>query len=158
MGWIETAKKKGREHIILGVFALIALLLLVIWQAVPSEVWGRVSEAIPKRVLWALLGLALIAIGLETALFLDYRRGNKHVPAPPKPKRMLGVLWDDDSNPLCPVCEMLLHIFYLDADESKEALRCPKCKAEYTLRDDEGCKHGLWDVKEYLAGRTPTIY
>jgi hypothetical protein len=160
MGWIETAKEKGREHIISVVFALIALLLSIIWLAVPSEVWGKASAVVPKRVLWALLGLAVIAISLETALFLDYRRGSKHTPTPYKPKRMLGVLWDEEFNPVCPVCEILLHMFYINADSNRprQALRCPKCKAEYTLLDDEGHGHALLDVKEYLSGKSKRLF
>jgi len=164
-GWIATAKEKAREHIILGLFALIALLLLVIWQAVPREVWGKVSEAVPKQALWALLGLEAIAIGIQAAFALDNRRKWKNTPpAPPpppepgKPLRRFGVHWDGEFNPLCPVCEILLHMFYLDVDESREALRCPKCKAEYTLRDDEGYTHALGEVKEYLSGKTSELY
>lgn len=159
MGWIKTAKEKGREHIILGLFGLIVLLLLVIWRAVPASAWDTVSEATPKRVLWALLGLAVIAIGVETALFLDYRRGSKHTPVPYKPRRLCGVLWDEDSSPLCTVCQTLLHLFYIVSGEDRDqALRCPKCKAEYTLRDDEGYEHALADVKAYLNSTNPNEF
>lgn len=72
MDWLTKLKEKAQEHSISIVFALIVLLSLVVWKAVPSEVWDRVSEVVPKRVLWALLGLLAIAAFLEVAYIKYY--------------------------------------------------------------------------------------
>jgi hypothetical protein len=98
--WKETAKEKAREHIVLAIFALIGLLLLAIWQAVPSSLWGTVSEATPKRALWALIALELIAIcGLAAALIEKWWE--------PQMLKLFGMLWDDKQNPHCPVDKTL---------------------------------------------------
>lgn len=150
MGWRETLSEKARDHIVLGLFALITLLLLAIWRAVPGEVWGKVSEAIPKQVLWALIALELIAIGLLSAFAIDDRRKRKNTPPastsqPPsavKPKHYkgFGIMWDTDADPRCPVCLTLMHIWDRFTVESAlhEQLKCPKCNKQYELRDDHG--------------------
>jgi len=162
MGWIETGKEKAREHLILGLFALIALLLLVIWQAFPSEVWGKVSEVTPKRVLWALLGLEAIAIGLQAAFALDNRRKRKNTPPNESPKyyKKFGILWDSDADPRCPVCQTLMHMFDRFPVEGQmyETIICPKCKARYSLKQDNG--NHVWlvvakNVVEGLISREP---
>lgn len=166
--WKETAVKKARERIVLGVFALITLLLLVIWRAVPSSVWDTVSEATPKRVLWALLGLEAITICVLTALLVDYKRSRSDAPdtvasqpvqsLPPKPIRRFGVHWDEDQNPLCPVCETLLFLTggtIQTPRGTKEVLRCAKCPHDYSLRNDLGHHVSLIGAKQDLLLRPP---
>ncbi len=156
MAW--NLKQKAQDNIVSIGLGLVVLLLLVIWQAVPSSVWDRVSEATPKRALWALIALELIVIGLLAASAIDSRRKRKDTPSeqPQRPVRRFGIHWDDEFNPLCPACEVLLHIFYPE-DASGEVLRCPKCKAEYRLRNDDGEEFLLYDVKRYLNGTTPEL-
>jgi hypothetical protein len=158
MGWKETLTEKTRDHIVTVLFGLIVLLLLVIWRAVPFAIWDKVLEVVPKQVLWALIALELIVIGLLTAFALDSRRKRKNTPSeqPQRPVRRFGIHWDDEFNPLCPVCEVLLHIFYPEG-ASGEVLRCPKCKAEYRLRNDDGEEFLLYDVKRYLNGTTTEL-
>ena len=74
MSWLTKLKEQAQERTILGLFALIGLLSLIVWQAVPSEVWDKVSEVTPKRALWALLALTVIAAILEGAYILLLRK------------------------------------------------------------------------------------
>ncbi len=76
----EKIKEKLLEHSVAAVLALIVLLLSVIWLAVPSEVWGKASEAVPKRVLWALLALELIAIIALTGSLINQKRKSRQEP------------------------------------------------------------------------------
>lgn len=66
----ERIKEKIEDNITTVVFGLIASLFLVIWQAVPSEVWAQIGKAIPKRALAALIGLLLI--GFVTTIAYAY--------------------------------------------------------------------------------------
>jgi hypothetical protein len=143
MGWKDTLTEKARDRIVTGLFALITLLLLAIYRAMPAAVWDKVSEATPKRVLWALVALELIVIGLLAAFAIDERRKRKN--APPllseKTFRRFGVHWDEHQNPLCPVCEILLSLRASVIENSApEYLQCPKCRNAYTLKSD----HGAW--------------
>ena len=85
MGMLTKIKGLILENIVLAVFGLILLLLLIVWKAIPSSVWDRVSEATPKRVLWALIGLEAIAICWLLALVLDDRRNREDMPTLPPP-------------------------------------------------------------------------
>jgi hypothetical protein len=145
MGWRDTLKEKARDHTVTVLFGLIVLLLLIIWRAVPSSIWDTVSEAVPKRVLWALIALELIAIGLLTASAIDNWRKQKSasaalVPEPPAHYKRFGVMWDSDANPLCPACLTLLHVWDQFHVEGRlhEQLMCPKCHQQYSLRFDSG--------------------
>lgn len=136
MGWLEKLKEKAQEHIILGLFGLIVLLLLIVWQAVPSTVWGKVSEVTPKRVLWALLGLESIVIVLETAYILS-RRKRLGATSATKYNLAIGVFWDDDLHPLCPIDSTPLYIWsYTESPQPHNVLRCPKCSNRFPLRHD----------------------
>ena len=161
MDWKEKVKEKLLEHSVAAVLALTVLLLSVIWLAVPSEVWGTASAVVPKRVIWALLGLAALTIVVLAALLLDSRRNLKHTsaalreaqnvppPAPPPPPppaptgpryfKVYGLFWDDDLNPYCTADETLLFV-YTQAEKTSggkyDYLRCPKCKVSFPLRHE----------------------
>ena len=97
MDWLTKLKEKTQEHTILGLFALTVLLSLTIWQAVPSAIWEKVSEATPKPVLWALAGLLAIAAILECAYIVIL-----HKKLTSKKIWKFGILWDQDGAPRCP--------------------------------------------------------
>jgi hypothetical protein len=73
MTWTKL-KEKVEDHITKVVFALIAFLFLILWQAVPSQSWAQLSEAIPKRALLALAGLLCIALATSLAYAFSLRR------------------------------------------------------------------------------------
>lgn len=73
MTW-QKLKEKIEDHIVTVVLALVGSLCVIIWQAVPSETWARIGEAIPKRVLGALIGLLLIALSASIARIFSLRR------------------------------------------------------------------------------------
>lgn len=108
-------KQRGKDHIVTVGLGLIVLLLLVVFRAIPSSVWDRVSEATPKRALWALLALAGIAICLLGGALIDNWRKKKQSLNPKPSKIELGVHWDDDNNPRCPVCECLMPIHHRES-------------------------------------------
>ncbi|MFN2452967.1 MAG: hypothetical protein ABR577_01970 [Pyrinomonadaceae bacterium] len=126
----EKIKEKIEDHITTVVFALIASLFLVIWQAVPSEVWAQIGKAIPKRALAALIGLVLIGFAttiayayslhqrlkqtnkssgeLETSILqvktesqAEIARLQDLIDNPPF-RFMFGVYWDRHLTPYCP--------------------------------------------------------
>lgn len=73
MTWSKL-KEKIEDHIVTIVFALITILCLTIWQAIPSEVWIQLGAAIPKRALAAFIGLLLIALSTSLAYNFSLRR------------------------------------------------------------------------------------
>lgn len=133
MAW--SLKQKAQDHIVSISFGLVVLLLLVVWQAVPSSVWDRVSEAVPKRALWALLGLAGIAISVLTGALIDTKRKQSESPKATR-FRLFGVHWDSHANPLCPVCDCLMPIHHRENDG--DVLWCPRCKTLFSLWRDDG--------------------
>ena len=145
--WKDTAIEKAREHIVLGLFGLITLLLLVIYQAVPASTWGKVSELVPKRVLWALIALELIVIGLQAGFALDTWRQKK-----PKAITAFNIHWDSDFNQLCPMCD--IHLPITDRIQistgTYEMFGCPKCRTLFQLYDDFGHRILLIDAKSQL--------
>jgi len=138
MGW--NLKQRAKDHIVKVAFGLIVLLLLVVWRAIPSSVWDRVSEATPKRALWALLALEGIVISLLSGALIDYRRKGKNTSAR-EYYRTYGLFWDEDLNPLCPVDRVLLSVSERHKEPISgfaESLKCPKCKAVFKLRFEGG--------------------
>lgn len=150
MAW--NLKQKAQDHIVSIGLGLIVLLLLIVWQAVPSSVWGKVSEATPKRALWALLGLAGITICLLGGALIDLKRKARLIAAnPPKSFRMYGVHWDKEANPLCPVCECLMPIHHQEgANHEIDVLWCPRCKTLFSLWDDNGERVSLEIAKRFI--------
>ena len=144
MAW--DLKQKAQDHIVSIVLGLIVLLLLVIWQGVPSSTWDRVSEATPKRVLWALLALESIAIiGLAVSLYKKVR----------KKRRLwgLGVVWDlDYLKPLCPTCDGDVTLFIKQVQDTHDILQCPKCKIEIPLVGDTNQHFHLYQAKDFVQG------
>jgi hypothetical protein len=146
MDWIAKLKEKAQDRIILGLFALIALLLLIVWRAVPSSVWDRVSEAVPKRALWALLGLEGIAICLLVGALIDNWHKKKQAASVRQvPFILFGVHWDSKNNPRCPVCECLMPIHH--REDEIDILWCPRCKTLFSLWNDSGERLSLERAK-----------
>src|SRR2546421_9606918 len=77
MTWSKL-KEKIEDHIITVVFALITFLCLVIWQAIPSEIWIQLGTVIPKRMLAALIGLLFIVAVTSVAYIFSLRRELKN--------------------------------------------------------------------------------
>jgi hypothetical protein len=154
MSLIAELKKQAQENIVKVVFALLLLLLGVIWAAVPSETWGRVSAAVPKSVLWALLGLVVAALIAGVAYIFYLRKKAK-----PKERFAFGVYWDSVLNPLCPACKTPLsqsrrHLFYAIGEGiplPKPITECLKCDKHLPLFDDYGNSVTLSDAKRQLS-------
>jgi len=158
MAW--NLKQKAQDHIVLVLFGLITLLLLIVWRAIDSSVWDRVSAATPKRALWALLGLAGIAIGLLIGALIDSRRKRKNVPlaprpapaAPPEPRplRRFGLLWDENQNPLCPADGTPLTFFTRHAADDSDILRCASCGSRVPIHHDTAGNLQLANAKQMI--------
>jgi hypothetical protein len=67
-------KDKFEDHIIAVVFSLVTLLCLIIWQAIPSQVWNQLGAIIPKRVLAALIGLLSILLTTSICYIFSLKR------------------------------------------------------------------------------------
>ncbi len=153
MGW--NLKQKAQDHIVSISLGLIVLLLLTVWRAVPSSVWDRVSEAVPKQALWALLGLAVIAIGIQTAFALDNRRKQKLISAtsnvePPRPSLRFGLLWDEGQNPLCPADQTPLTHFMRIPSEDSDILQCAHCRSRFPIHHEEEGNLTLAQARECI--------
>lgn len=129
MAW--NLKQKAQDHTVSIVSALIALLSLAVWQAVPSSAWDRVSEVTPKRALWALLGLAVVAVCLLIAYLIQLKLKLRN-----QLKPLFGIFWDRHGNPFCPACSVLMQ---LDGPSGclLDKANCPKCKTSFTIVDPE---------------------
>lgn len=141
-------KEKAEERTVSAVLALIVLLLLIVWRAVPSEVWDRVSEATPKRVLWALLGLVAITATLEWAYIVGLRRKNKLKPR-------FGVYWDRGLTPYCPACsKVLAYIHKPNAGglSGTWGFKCVQCPSFIPLNDDSGQSIEITEARRLLSG------
>lgn len=161
MNW-QKIKEKILEHIVTVVLSLVSFLCLVIWQAVPSQSWEQLGAAIPKRALAALLALLLIALATTIAYSVSLRRKLKALPNQPPPKlyTMFNVMWDGQSNPLCPLCQVLLSYSIVDEGEDKPIhflLTCPKCKTIYELMDVYGHCKPLFMAKVELRQKYPEL-
>ena len=156
MGW--NLKQRAQDHIVTVAVGLIVLLLLVVWRAIPSSVWDRVSETTPKRALWALLALEGMAICLLSGALIDYRRKEKNIPAR-QYYRTYGLFWDEDLNPLCPVDNILLSVSERHTEPITgfaESLKCPKCKAVFKLRFEGGDLTTLMQMQDAIRRRIAT--
>lgn len=165
MGWSTKLKEKAEEHTISGLFALIVLLSLIVWGAVPSEVWDRVSEVTPKRALWALTGLQLIAAILASAYIYNLRKQRKKIQAenvrlqdlidnPPRVFRF-GVYWDKDLIPYCPSCLKPL-TNYGNWQYGGWGFNCVSCKDTVRMHNDEGRVLELAEAKRLLSSKDPS--
>jgi hypothetical protein len=117
-----------------GLLLLVALLIGVIWREALSQKWVQATEGLSKPALAAMLELALLvvvaeALGIAYLGYLLYQSQRVKVSGqipqldPPKLKRLCGVLWAEDASPICPVCEILLHLFIVyDEDSFREGL------------------------------------
>ncbi len=148
MGWLTKLKEQAQERTILGLFALITLLSLIVWGAVPSSAWDKVSEVTPKRALWALLGLLAIAAILECAYIVELRRRLKL-----KLKPRFGVYWDRELTPYCPSCsKVLVYIKDSAAFSHVWGFKCVQCSTFIPLNDDDGRPIEITDAKRLLSG------
>jgi hypothetical protein len=138
MAW--NLKQKAQDHIVSIGLGLIVLLLLIVWRAVPSSAWDTVSEATPKRALWALLGLAVIAISVLGGSLIDGYRKRRNIPIAPAPEPayllMFGLLWDENQNPFCPADKLPLTFFMRHARDHYDILRCAGCGNRFPIRHD----------------------
>jgi hypothetical protein len=150
MGLLGKLKEKAEEHIVSVLLGLIVLLFLIIWRAVPSELWDRLLQIVPKQVLWAVLGLLFIASILEFAYIRVLRKE-----AAGKMKARFGVLWSKDLVPHCPSCLSTLTSYgqYSTSHgfSSVWGFRCVKCDALIVMADDEGNALELKNAKQLLA-------
>jgi hypothetical protein len=151
MGWLTKLKEKAQEHTILGLFALIGLLSLIVWRAVPSEVWDKVSEVTPKRALWALLALTAIAAILEGAYILLLRKRLAE-----KLTTKFGVKWTKDLLPHCPSCSSALTNYghyWNGAFTATWSFTCVKCNQRITMSDEAGNALELHEAKDLIAAK-----
>lgn len=146
MSWLARLKEKAQEHTILGLFGLIALLSLIVWRAVPSAVWDRVSEAVPKRALWALAGLLAIAAIGQAAYIFSLRKVIREKFTP-----QFGLLWNKQKIPYCPSCEIPLTQVFVGTRSSIPAFKCIKCKGVIVPRDSEGERLSPADAIKRMA-------
>jgi hypothetical protein len=161
MNW-EKTKEKILDQIVPVVVSLIASLFLVIWQAVPSETWERVEAAIPKRVLLASIALLLIGFSAAAAYIasLRWQLKKSQFTSPELPKRYAhcNVLWDEQANPRCTVCDVHL---VLSPRESYghlcDFLTCPKCKGEYQLLDSTSYPMTFDEVRRQVSNKLSEI-
>jgi hypothetical protein len=151
MSWSIKLKEKAQEHTVSGLLGLIVLLSLIIWAAVPSELWNRISEAVPKRVLWALIGLEAIAICLSSAYIMTMRRELRS-----KMFWMCGVLWDKKHTPHCPSCSKPLggYTQNLIHGSWEWGFKCIDCNQPVSLSDESGCNIELSEVKRLLSSKS----
>src|SRR6266542_1839691 len=154
MNWKDKTKEELLKHSVSIGLALIAFLSLVVWQAVPSSVWASVSAATPKRVLWALLALAFIALCGLTVLVFYYTRKPKRTSTPVMLEQF-GVLWDAYANPHCPVDKTLMNFSSHSVsggilDEGTDYLYCPKCHEIFTLWDSKLGGTTLDTAREFM--------
>jgi hypothetical protein len=97
MSLYNKAKEAVVEWTVFTTLALISLLALVLWSAVPSTVWEGISNAVEKKVLWAIIGLlSLVIIGETAYLIRNYL----------KARTLLhfygGALWNSNCELFCP--------------------------------------------------------
>jgi hypothetical protein len=151
MSWSTKLKDKAQDYLTELVIALVVLLLGAIWAAVPSEVWGKVSAAIPKRALWSVIALLASGLTLETAYVAHLRRKYKL-------KWRFGIRWSKSLEPFCPVCPTPLSNYGQHAIFSSATTMwgfiCPQCKEFFPMTDDEGNRLELKEAKQLLASKS----
>jgi hypothetical protein len=114
-------------QIVAAVSAAIIALFAVLWASVPSTVWN----AVPKRAIWATLGLATMAALVFAALFIREKRRARLIP-------LFGVLWNPrHREAYCPADLSLLRILEKKTERDHDILMCPKCEVKYPLRTDD---------------------
>jgi uncharacterized Zn finger protein (UPF0148 family) len=143
------------EYATLSVLGLIGILLVIVWQAVPTSFWTGISDVTPKSVLWALLGLLCIAVVLETTYVFQLRRTLN-----PKLIHFSGVLWDSTYNLYCPKDESPL---FQSGRSGKvvgrgvEIFTCPKCDNSFSFKNGDGLLIYYEDAKENLINQRLNI-
>jgi len=133
---VSKIKELILEHIVATVLGGIGLLCLVLWQTIDPAIWARLSEAIPKKALWAWLGLAVITVLLEGAYIIHLRRRLY-----PKLTFHYGVLWDKNFNLYCPKDNEPLHqsqVGGIALDVYPDEFTCIKSDRTYVLKDKNG--------------------
>lgn len=139
MSLYNKAKETVVEYTVISVFALIGLLTIILWQAVPPTFWEGISNAIEKKVLWALIGLLFLIIVGESIYILQ-----SYLQAKTTLRHYGGVLWNSNSDIFCPKDETPLYLSGQTINEDGSAkktieiFQCPKCDSNYILKDSEG--------------------
>jgi hypothetical protein len=151
MSLLNKAKETVVEYTVLTVLAGIGILTVILWQAVPSTFWEGISNAVERKVLWALIGLLfLIIIGESIYIIQNSFRTQKVL------KHFGGVLWSVNSELFCPKDEIPLHQAGKivpepgSGKETIEFFQCPKCDNEYILKDLEGNQVPFAKAKQYF--------
>lgn len=150
MSWLTELITKAKEHMLSLVVSLVVLLLGAVWAAVPSEIWGKVSAATPKRALWSAIGLLVLGLFLESAYLVELRRKNKN-----KMTARFGVYWDRELTPHCPGCsKVLAYIKHpnTNALSGTWGFKCVQCSDFIPLNDDDGQRIEIADAKRLLSG------
>lgn len=136
MSLIEKAKEKIVENLVQSGLVLIGLLGLVLWSSVPTRFWESISDAVDKRVLWALIGLFFLTIIGETIYIIQsYRLSRRTL------HHFSGVLWNSNCDFFCPKDETpLFQAGRIAEDDGNgaEIFQCPKCDSDYIFKNSEG--------------------
>jgi hypothetical protein len=150
MNWLTELKAKAKEHTLSLVISLTVLLVGVIWAAIPSELWSKVSAAIPKRVLWSVIGLLVLGLIFESAYVANLRSKFKL-------KWQFGIRWSKSLEPFCPVCPTPLSSYGQHAIFSSSSLTwgfiCPQCKDIFPMTDNDGNTLELKQAKQLLVSK-----
>jgi hypothetical protein len=156
----EELAKLTLGQIVTATSLLIGSLALIVFREILAEKWAQVTAGLSTRGLSAALGLALIAIVIETTgiaylLYLLYRQKPK-IADPPMLKQF-GVLWDFDLNPHCPVDKTPMAFFShgLISDHKCDYLRCPACDVKIPLWDSVAGGLGLNKAKQLVEIDVP---
>ena len=149
----EEAVKSVIGKLVASALVLIGLLLFAAWRLFLSGVWAKVEAATPKQGLEVLLGLAGIAICLLGGALVDSKRKKKLETPKTVRFRIFGVHWDDQGNPLCPVCDCLMPIHHREMDG--DVLWCPRCKTLFSLWGENGDRLTLEQGKAGLEFFAP---
>lgn len=130
------AKETIVENLVKSGLVLIGLLALVLWSSVPTRFWEAISEAIDKRVLWAVVALLFLAVIGETIFILQ-----SHIQSRRTLHHFGGVLWNANCDFFCPKDETpLFQASRTESDDGKsvEIFQCPKCDSDFIFKTPEG--------------------
>jgi hypothetical protein len=67
-------RAKLQDYFFTLIFSAIGLLSLIIWRAIPVEVWNKLDTIMPKKALAALIGLLLIVVAILVPYIFSLRR------------------------------------------------------------------------------------
>ena len=93
MGLATKFKDKLQDYAFTLIFGGIGLLSLIIWRAIPVEVWQKLDAVIPKKALAAFIGLLLFAVTILVA-YVFSRRGRRRFGIQPEGAPDLSGRWE----------------------------------------------------------------